>query len=163
MLCYIGGYIHLGSILPVTCSLSIEWMRRTHAMMPLTAQEDGVRRLLIERRLSFEQHHVLDLGRIGRLSVDFLVFFGPGIVLECTSCGSKRGRALAEVRRRGAYIDYRFGLLRSAFPNLTCGALIEAPFEDPDHLRMELAKILRNSKFVAHSSGGLERFLPKVN
>jgi hypothetical protein len=138
-------------------------MRRTHAMMPLTAQEEGVRRLLLDRRFSFEPHHVFDLGRIGRLSIDFLVFFGSGVVLECTSCGSKRGRALAEVRRRAAYMDYRFGLLRSVFPNLTCGAFIEAPLEDSDRLRIELAKILRNANFAAHSSEELERLLPKVH
>jgi hypothetical protein len=131
-------------------------------MMPLTAQEDGVRRLLIDQRLSFEQHHVFDLRRLGRLSVDFLVFFGPGIVLECTACSTKRGRALSEVRRRAAFMAYRFGLLKTAFPRLSCGAFIEAPNEDQDHLASELKQILKNADFLSRTAQELAEELSRI-
>ncbi len=131
-------------------------------MMPLTAQERGIKHILLDRRLPFKEHYVFDLGRVGRLSVDFIVFHGAGIVIECTACGSKRGRALSEVRRRAAYMDYRFGLLKSAYPNLSFGAVIEAPMEDQAHLSRELALVLRNSSFVVSSSEGLSDALPKA-
>lgn len=118
---------------------------------------------MLDRRLPFKEHYVFDLKCMGRLSVDFLVFHGAGIVIECTACGSKRGRALSEVRRRAAYMDYRFGLLKSEFPNVRCGALIEAPLEDPGRLRAELARVLRNSDFLANSDDCLERCLPRVD
>jgi hypothetical protein len=142
--------------------MSIEWMRRTHAMMPLTAQEREVKDLLLSRKLPFSEHYVFDLKHMGRLSVDFLVFHGAGIVIECTACGSKRGRALSETRRRAAYMDYRFGLLKSAYPNLCCGAVIEAPMEDQDRLRRELGLVLKNASFVVNSSERLSDALPKA-
>lgn len=131
-------------------------------MMPLTPQEARVRNLVLDLRLSFEQHHVIDLGRLGRLSVDFLIFFGSGIVLECTACSAKRGRALAEVRRRAAYIDYRFRLLKTAFPNLICGALIEAPSEDQGRLAVELKQILRNADLIARTDSELAEELSEI-
>jgi hypothetical protein len=120
-------------------------------MMRLTPQEDEVRRLLIDRKLSFDQHHVFDLARLGRLSVDFLVFHGPGIVLECTACSTKRGRALSEVRRRAAFMDYRFRLLKTALPRLLCGALVEAASEDQSRLANELKQIFRNADFSSRT------------
>ena len=130
--------------------------------MPLTSQEEMVRRLLIDRRLSFEQHHVFDLGKRGRLSVDFLVVFGPGIVLECTSCSTKRGKALSEIRRRSAFINYRFQLLKTAFPGLICGALIEAPNEDQAKLASELTQILTFSNFNARGEEELREALSVI-
>ena len=124
-------------------------------MIPLTAQEDGVRRLLIDRRLSFEQHHVFDLARLGRLSVDFLIFHGPGIVLECTACSSKRGRALSEVRRRAAFMDYRFRILKTALPKLLCGACVEASGEDQTRLANELRQVLWSADFFARTGSEL--------
>jgi hypothetical protein len=120
-------------------------------MMPLTPQEEAVKRLLTERRLSFEPHHVFDLKEMGGISVDFLVFLRAGLVIECTTCSARRGRALSEARRRSAYMDYRFGLLKTLFPKLSCGALIEAPNEDQERLASQLKPILRNSDFVARS------------
>jgi hypothetical protein len=120
-------------------------------MMPLTLQEEIVKRLLTEQRLAFEAPHVFDLNEKGRISVDFLIFHDAGLVLECTICSTRKGRALSELRRRSAYIDYRFGLLKSSFPKLTCGALVEAPNEDQERLASQHKPILRNSDFVAKS------------
>ena len=124
-------------------------------MMPLTRQEEAVRNLLIDQRLPFEAHHVFELPpwSVQRgLSVDFLVFLGGGVAIECTACNRNRGSALSEVRRRSAFMDYRFGLLKASFPRLACGAFVEAPNEDQDHLARQLKPILRNSNFVAKSS-----------
>jgi hypothetical protein len=129
-------------------------MRRTHAMMPLTRQEEVVRNLLIEERLSFESHHVFELRPSSPqrgLSVDFLVFLGAGVAIECTACNRSRGSALSEVRRRAAFMDYRFGLLKASFPRLVCGAFVEAPNEDQERLARQLKPILRNSDFLARS------------
>jgi hypothetical protein len=130
-------------------------------MMPLTPQEEAVKRLLTEQKMSFEAHHVFDLKEMGRVSVDFLVFRDAGLVLECTSSSTRRGRALSEVRRRSAYIDYRFGLLKASFPRLACVALIEAPNEDQERLASQLKPILRNSDFVARSNEELRDELSK--
>lgn len=124
-------------------------------MMPLTPQEEAVKRLLTEQRMSFEAHHVFDLKERGRISVDFLVFLDAGLVIECTSCSTRKGRALSELRRRAAYMDYRFGLLKALFPKLVCGALVEAPREDQERLASQLKPILRNSDFVARSDDEL--------
>jgi hypothetical protein len=87
-------------------------------MTPLTQQEGAVKGILLDCRLPFSAHRVFDLKSQGRFCVDFLVFHGPGLVLECTRCGTKRGRAISEVRRRAAFMDYRFSALKSALPNL---------------------------------------------
>jgi hypothetical protein len=137
-------------------------MRRTHAMMPLTIQEEEVRSMLIEERLPFESHHVFDLKSRGRMSVDFMVFFGNGIVIECTRCSTRRGRALSELRRRSAFIDYRFDLLKGSFPKLACGAFVEAPNEKHETLSRELNLILKDADFVATSSEELDGALSRL-
>ena len=140
-------------------------MRRTHAKMPLTRQEEAARDYLIDARLSFESHHVFELDGSSSqkgISVDFLVFTGSGVAIECTVCGRKKGSALSEVRRRSAFMDYRFGLLKGSFPRLTCGALVEAPNEDQDHLSQELIPILRRSDFIASSIEELGRGLSSL-
>ena len=56
-------------------------------MIPLTRQEEAVRDLLLDEQLSFESHHVFELPPTSPqrgLSVDFLVFLGSGIAIECT-------------------------------------------------------------------------------
>jgi len=134
-------------------------------MMPLTRQEEAVRNLLLEERLSFESHHVFELPPSSPqrgMSVDFLVFLGPGIAIECTACNRNRGSALSELRRRTAFMDYRFGLLKTSMPKLVCGALVEAPNEDQRRLVRELNPILKNSSFLASSSQELGGFLRAV-
>lgn len=67
-------------------------------MMPLTRQEELVRDLLLEERLSFEAHHVFEFPPSSPqrgLSVDFLVFLGGGVAIECTACNRNRGSALS--------------------------------------------------------------------
>lgn len=130
---------------------SIAWLRRTHALTPLTAQEQGVKELLLDNRLPFEAHHVFELSGSTRMVVDFLIFSGAGIVLECTNCGKRKGSAISEANRRGTFINYRFGLLKQALPNLVCGALIEAPKEDQSLLRESMRRVLGNSDFLAVS------------
>jgi hypothetical protein len=121
-------------------------MRRTHAMTPLTPQEESVRKLLVNQCLNFEPHHVFQLPS-SRLAVDFLIFQGAGVVIECTTCSSRRGRALAEVKRRSSYMDYRFRSLKEAFPKLVCGALVEAQNENQEVLMKQLKPVLINSDF----------------
>ena len=120
-------------------------------MTPLTLQEEQVRGLLLDARLPFEVHHIFGLPDGDRISVDFLVFSGAGIVLECTKCEKKRGRAVSEVRRRGAFMDYRFGLLKEALPSIRCGSLVEAPNEDQAALKPVLRKVLGRADFFARS------------
>ena len=121
-------------------------------MMPLTSQEEAIKRLLTEQRLPFEAHHVFDLKERGGISVDFLVFLRAGLVnrmhrlLRKERTGAIRGKASS------AYMDYRFGLLKTLFPKLSCGALIEAPNENQERLASQLKPILRNSDFVARSN-----------
>lgn len=131
-------------------------------MMPLTSQEEGVKRLLLEIRLPHEAHHVFDLESKGRMSVDFLVFLGAGVVIECTNCSTRRSRALSELRRRSAFIEYRFALLKGSFPGLVCGALVEAPNEKQESLSRELKLILKDADFVATSSEELQATLCRL-
>lgn len=134
-------------------------MRRIQATMPLTPQEQAVKDLLIERRLPFEAHDVFELSRAVTMSVDFLIFVGASIVLECTHCARPRGYAISEVGRRGAFINYRFGLLKGAFPKLTCGALIEAPNEDQSLLDDSLRRIFTSADLIATSLHSLTQSL----
>ena len=130
-------------------------------MMPLTRQEEVVRDLLLEERLSFEAHHVFELPPLSPqrgLSVD-LVFLGSGVAIECTACNRSRGSALSELRRRSAYMDFRFGLLKTSLPKLVCGAFIEAANEDQVRLARELQLILKNSDFLAISCDELGKSL----
>jgi len=110
--------------------------------MPWTVQELAVKELLVDLRLPFEARHVFELPDDTRLSIDFLIFVGPGIALECTSCTKRRGSAIAEVRRRSAFLDYRFSLLRKILPNLRCAALVEAPNEDRQRVDQAVRVIL---------------------
>ncbi len=107
--------------------------------------------MLLEIRLPHEAHHVFDLKSKGRMSVDFLVFIGAGVVIECTRCSTRKSRALSELRRRSAFIDYRFALLKGSFPGLACVAFVEAPNEDQERLASQLKSILRNSDFLSVS------------
>jgi len=131
-------------------------------MTPLTVQEEAVRNLLLEAHLSFESHHVFGLPDGDRISVDFLVFSGAGIVLECTKCEKKRGRAVSEVRRRGAFMDYRFGLLKELLPRIRCGSLVEAPNEDQAMMGPVLQKVLRRADFFARSLEELGTKLDRI-
>lgn len=119
--------------------------------MPLTLQEQEVRSLLVEERLSFESHHVFELSSGERFSVDFLVFVGGGLVVERTSCSARKGFALNSLRCGSAYIDHRFRLLKAAYPRLSCGALTEGFAENQERLVRELKRILRSSDIVASS------------
>jgi hypothetical protein len=115
--------------------------------MPWTPQELAVKELLIENRLPFEAHHVFELSGKIRMSVDLLIFSGPGMVLECTFCSKGRGSAMSEVRRRCAFIEYRFRLLKSHLTRLNCGVLIEAPKEDQTELYDVVSQVARNADF----------------
>lgn len=119
--------------------------------MPLTPQEQSVKELLIDLRLPFEAHHVFELSPRVRMSVDFLIFSGAGIVLECTYCSKRRSSAISEVRRRCAFMNYRFGLIRQTLPNMRCGVLVEAPREDEEQTWLEASGILDKADFVACS------------
>lgn len=130
--------------------------------MPLTPQEQVVKGLLVENHSPFEVHHVFVLSPSVRMSVDFLIFVGRGIVLECTFCSRKRGSAVSEIKRRCAFIDYRFGLLKVAFPKLVCGALVEAPNEDQRVLGETSVSVLTKANFVEASSEALGKRLVEL-
>ena len=93
------------------------------------------------------------------MSVDFLVFRGAGVVLECTSCTRAKGSAMSEARRRAAFMKYRFGILKKAYPAIVCGALVEAPKEDQEVLKDTLETVLQNADFVAISLDELQSVL----
>lgn len=94
-----------------------------------------------------------------RMSVDFLVFSGAGIVLECTCYTRSKGSAMSEARRRSAFMEYRFGLLKQAYPAMVCGALVEGPRENQETLRNMVATVLQHADFVAVSLEELEAAL----
>ena len=134
-------------------------MRRTHAAMPLTGQEQSVREILVGKRLSFATHHVFELSPKVRMSVDFLVFRGAGVVLECTCCTRTKGSAMSEARRRAAFMEYRFGLLKKAYPAIVCGALVEAPKEDQERLKAVITEVLQHADIVTISLEELQGVL----
>jgi hypothetical protein len=142
--------------------LSIDWLRRTAALTPLTPQEEVTRGILTEMNLSFRPHHVFDLGQAGRHPVDFLVFVGPGLVIECTRCNAPRGRAMAEVRRRTVFMKHWFTLIRTVFPRIQCIALVEAPNEKPDKLARELKLILKDADLFATTGQELRKSIARL-
>ncbi len=127
--------------------------------MPLTPQEQSVKELLIANYLPFEAHHVFELSPSVRMSVDFLIFSDAGIVLECTYCSKRRGSAISEAKRRGAFINYRFGLLKQALPELSCEALIQAPNEDQSFLKENMKGVLGNADSLSLSLEDLRNSL----
>ncbi len=138
-------------------------MRRTHAAMPLTGQEQSVRDILVARRLSFETHHVFELSKKVRMSIDFLIFREAGVVLECTCCTRSKGSAMSEARRRSAFMEYRFGLLKKAYPAMKLGALVEAPKEDQEFLKGTVTAVLQHADFVVISLEELGRALQELS
>ena len=130
--------------------------------MPWTSQELAVKELLLELRLSFRARHVFELPNATRMSIDFLIFAGPGTALECTSCTKRRGSAMAEVRRRSAYLDYRFSLLKKFLPNILCAALVEAPREDQARISEAVVSILGSWNLVATSVATLRSGLARL-
>lgn len=142
--------------------MSIDWLRRTAALTPLTPQEEMVRGMLEGQNLSFKPHYVFDLGHAGRHPVDFLVFLGPGLVIECTRTSTVRGRAMSEVRRRAVFMQYWFGLIKTAFPKILCAALVEAPNEKEDKLVSVLGLILKDADLVARTAEELREGLGKL-
>lgn len=66
-------------------------------------------------------------------------------------------RALG-LRRRSAFMDYRFGLLKACLPKLACGAFVEAPNESKEKLAA-LSFILSSADFVASSIEELQEEL----
>ncbi len=137
-------------------------MRRTHALMPLTAQEQSVKDLLLELHLPTEAHHVFEFSPKVRMSVDFLIFSGPGIIVECTLCSRGRGSAVSELRRRCAFIDSRFVLVKRFLPKAICGALVEAPKEDQSSLKDTITELLPNSDIAACSLQQFESMIKKA-
>jgi hypothetical protein len=128
-------------------------------MTPLTSQEQRVKEMLVEERLAFEPHHVFDLGALGRRPVDFVVFLGAGVAIECTGCYARRGRALADLRRRSALINYWFGTIKKVFPNVRGAALIEGPSEDQERLAAQLKPILKDADSLTRTIGELREAL----
>jgi hypothetical protein len=104
--------------------------------------------MLFDEKLSFHAHHTFDFSYAGRHPVDFLVFYGPGLVIECTSCNTIRGRAMGEVRRRAVFMQYRFSLLKDLYPKVLCAALVEAPNEKQDKLAKQLSVILKDADLI---------------
>jgi hypothetical protein len=127
-------------------------------MTPLTVQERAIKDLLLEERLSFESHHVFELSAPSPhrgISVDFLVFLGRGVVIECTYCGKKRGAGASEAVRRAAFLNYRFQLIKQTLPGIKCGAVIEVPNEEREYLVALLAGPLTLADFVSVSMEAL--------
>ena len=56
-------------------------------------------------------------------------------------------------------MDYRFGLLKQAYPGIVCGAFVEAPNEDGDVLFDGISEILHHADFMAISLDGLSEKL----
>jgi len=131
----------------ITRHSAAEWTSRISGT-PLTPQEGRVAGMLFDQKLSFHAHHTFDLSYAGKHPVDFLVFHGPGIVIECTSCSTIRGRAMGEVRRRAVFMQYWFSLLKDVYPKILCAALVEAPNEKQDKLARQLRFILKDADLI---------------
>lgn len=131
--------------------------------MPPTIQEQAVKDLRIERHLPFETHHVFELSQKVRISVDFLIFSGSGIVLECTYSARRRGSAISEISRHRAFINYRFGLLKQTHPKIVYGAFLQAPKEEAHRLTDSTGIVLTNTDFVAISLDDLKSILQRTD
>jgi len=142
--------------------LAIDRLRRAAELTPLTPQEEMVRGILLGKNLSFHAHHVFDLSYAGRHPVDFLVFLGPGLVLECTRTATARGHAMTEVRRRTVYMEYWFGFIKAIYPQIRCAVLVEAPNEKPERLEQTLKLTLKDADFFARSGEELGESIARL-
>jgi hypothetical protein len=66
---------------------------------------------------------------------------------------------MSEVRRRCAFIEYRFHLLKSHLTKLNCGVLIEAPKEDQTELYDVVSQIAITADFKMLSLEELAKHL----
>jgi hypothetical protein len=66
---------------------------------------------------------------------------------------------MSEARWRAAFMEYRFGLLRRAYPGIVCGALVEAPRENQEVLSETVRAVLGSAGFVVVSLDELQRYL----
>ena len=69
---------------------------------------------------------------------------------------------MSEVRRRAVFMQYWFGLIKTVFPAIRCGALVEAPNEKPDRLAHELHLILKDAEFFARTGEELGESIAKL-
>ncbi len=70
--------------------------------------------------------------------------------------------AMAEVRRRCAYLDYRFSLLKNFLPNILCAVLVEAPKEDQTRVLEVVTRILGKWNLVTTTLTALRAGLAKL-
>lgn len=70
---------------------------------------------------------------------------------------------MSEARRRSAFMEYRFGLLKKAYPAMKLGALVEAPKEDQEFLKGTVTAVLQHADFVVISLEELGRALQELS
>jgi hypothetical protein len=139
------------------------WIRRVHRLTPLTDQERSVKSRLRKEGISFKSQCFIVASPLEKFVVDFLVQIGEGCIVECTFCAKRRGKALSELKHRCAWTDYRFRVLKSSRPGISCIALAEAPNEDQQRLLDALNPILSSADAVCTSQDSLiQKLIPQV-
>ncbi len=118
-----------------------------HALIPLTAQEEGVKELLDGLRVSYRIHEVFPYK--GRSIVADYFLPEKNLVIECWMSESRRGVALGWMERNGIYVDYKFKRLKEAHPEIRCGALVEAPQVDLPSLREWVGAVMPHANWIA--------------
>jgi hypothetical protein len=135
-------------------------MSRAHALIPLTEQEQQVRDLLLEQRLTHLTHAVFP--NQGRLIVVDFFLSDRRTVLECWKTTGSRGVALGWMERNAAFIDVKFRRLKDLHPGISCVAFAEAPHVDTATLTRVLGEVLVNADGLAFSLDGLQSAILKV-
>lgn len=128
-----------------------------HALIPLTIQEEAVKEVLDECGLSYRVHEVFAYKNRSIVADFFLP--ERNLVIECWLSESRRGTALGWMERNGIYVDYKFRRLKETYPEIRCGALVEAPQVDSQSLREWVGAVMPHADWVAFTMEEFESFI----
>lgn len=129
--------------------MSIRWVTKMAATLPLNLQEERVVERLQSAREEYRTHEVFPLGKRAVI-VDFYL---PkhDTVIECWRSDSRRGVALTWMEKNAAYVDLKFRRLKEKNPRLRCFAFVEAPQVDGVSLEEVVGAVLVHADSVAYS------------
>jgi hypothetical protein len=95
--------------------MSIFWVAKMAATLPLNLQEEHVKERLEELHVGYRSHEVFAIEKRS-VVVDFFLPELNVAKMECWRSDSRRGIALAWIERNAAYIDLKFRRLKEQYP-----------------------------------------------
>ncbi len=137
--------------------MSSAWMRKVHSFVPLTEQEEKVRDILLQYRVSYATHQVFPVAN--RMYVVDFYLPNDRTVIECWQSSSRRGVALTWVEKNAAYIDWKFRRIKGSYPEVKCVALVEVMQAEPELVREYTGVVMEHADVLCCSMEELGKFI----